>query len=67
MYKVTISNVDSPDVVVSVVKTLEEACSLALALHRSSNAPHYVGIHEGDNRVVVFVLEDSKTQVYNES
>lgn len=59
MFKVTFSNskVLTP-FDVSKVNTLEEAVSLALALHRSSNCPHVICVYQDFEQKISFELFD---------
>lgn len=59
MFKVTFSNSkDLTPFEVSKVNTLEEAVSLALALHRSSNCPHVVCVYHDFDQKISFELFD---------
>lgn len=61
MYKVLFN-----DALFASVGTLEEACSLALAVHRSSNMSHHVAVldentyREGGDSAITFILDVPK-------
>lgn len=47
---------------VSKVNSLEEAVSLALALHRSSNCPHFVCVYHDYDQKISFELLDKSAE-----
>lgn len=54
MYKVLFKNNPAESgAFVGSCRSIDEACSLALALHRSSNVPHFVTVFDVDEASVV--------------